>query len=154
MGIFLIPHTLYVFHSLKSDLGLYGKISFFFLMIACIGIPFVGIISTDLSYTVHIIAAAMAFGGIGLGMIFLFSPLKKRIQRGAEWPTWNILFILFIPLIIISLLTIIIIGIPAMHGLIKGEGLNAPEIWAFFEWLLVFSMLYWFAGIVFSCKPE
>jgi len=154
MGILLIPHGLYLFRSMKSDLGFYGHISFFFLMLSCIGICSVGIFPMSFSRTVHLIAAALAFGGIAIGMIFLINPLVKRIKRGAEWPSWKLIIILFSPLIITSILTIIIVGVPVVSQIVNNQKLNEPDIWALFEWLLVFTSMYWFIGIVFTCKPE
>ena len=154
MGILLIPHGLYLFRSLKSDLGIYGRISFFLIIIACFSISCVGVFPMSFSRAAHFTAAAMAFGGFVIGMIFLINPLVKRIKRGAEWPTWKLIIILFSPLIITSILTIIIVGVPVVNQLLNGQEVNEPEIWALFEWLLVFSSMYWFIGIVFTCKPE
>jgi len=154
MGLLLIPHGLYLFRSVKSDLGVYGRISFFLLIMACVGIMCVGIFPMSFSRALHWIGAGMAFGGIAIGMIFLIGPLRKRIKRGAEWPTWPLIIVLFAPLIITAILTIAIVGVPVIIQILNNQELNEPEIWALFEWLLVFSSMYWFVGIVYTYKPE
>ena len=154
MGVLMLPHGLFLFRTIKDDLGVYGKISFVFLMMACVGIVFVGLIPTNISYTIHVIAAGMAFGGIAFGMILIMPPLKNRVKRGAEWPTWPLIIVLFFPLLIIAVLSITLIGIPAFDGVFKGVGFTEPDFWPLFEWLLVFTSMYWFFGIVFTCKPD
>lgn len=154
MGILLIPHGLYLFRSLKSDLGLFGHISFFLLITACLGIIGVGLFPMSFSRAVHWIAAGMAFGGIAIGMVFLIGPLRGRIKRGAKWPTNLLIIALFSPLIITAILTIVIVGVPVVGQILNNQELNEPDIWALFEWLLVFSSMYWFIGIVYTFNPE
>lgn len=154
MGVLMLPHGLFLFRTIKEDLGFYGKISFVLLMLACFGIIFVGLVPTNLSYIIHVVAAGFAFGGIALGAGFIAPPLKNRIKRGAEWPTWPLMIILFSPLLITAVLSIILIGIPAFDGVFKGVGFTEPDIWPLFEWLLVFTSMFWFFGTVFTCKSD
>lgn len=152
IGILLVPHGLFLYRCLKPDLGLLGNTSIFFLFLASIGISLVGVFPTDISYAAHLTGAIMAFGGIVLGMIFIIFPFAKRIRRDEDWPSISLIILLFSPLIITAILTAIIIGIPVGTQILNGLELDEPEIWALFEWLLVFFSMYWFFGIIFTCK--
>lgn len=153
-GILLIPHGLFLYQCLKDDLGILGYISVVLLFFASIGISLVGIFPTDLSYAAHLIAAIMAFGGIGLGMLFMLFPLIKMARNRMDWPSYKLIIILSLPLLITMVITGIIVGIPVGMQLLNGLEIDEPEIWALCEWFLVFTSVFWFFGLILTCDSE
>ncbi len=153
-GLIFIPHCFYVYQIILPDLKIFCKISVFFLLIASIGLSLVGIFPSSGNYTMHMTAAVMAFGGIAFSMIFMIFPLLKKIKRKEKWPSKRIILILFSPLIFIIIFTAIFVGIPVVNNFPDSLYNKPPELWALCEWLIAFTGMFWFFGIIYSSMYE
>ena len=150
IGILLIPHCFFFYKYLLPDIKMFSRLSVFFLLIASVGLSLVGVFPSSGNYTLHITAAVLAFGGIAFSMIFMLFPLLKKIKRKEPWPSPKLVLILFLPLFIIIIFTAIAVGIPVVNNFPASMYNEPPELWALCEWLIAFTGMFWFFGILYS----
>jgi hypothetical protein len=149
-GLIFIPHVFFLYQCLLPDIKILSQISILFLLLASIGLSFVGIFPSDFIYSTHMIAAVTAFGGIAFSMILMIFPFIKKILRNAEWPSIRIMLLFFCPLISIIVFTAIFVGVPVLEDFPNSILGEPPELWAICEWLIAITSMFWFFGMIYS----
>ncbi|MHA1339851.1 MAG: hypothetical protein ACTSRZ_06995 [Promethearchaeota archaeon] len=178
-GLLLIPCCMFFRRSLnlsaiKSKIILiFTKLGIIFLNISAIGFSLVGIFRADWIYSMHIVAAIMAIGGIIFSAIFLLpifiiksKTLKKFSSNESTSGSSNIrsgdlswyIFVLIAMygyLIFIAIFTIVEVGLPILEKIIAGTYANQwyPLLWPLCEWNIFFATIIFLIGsLVFSLK--
>ncbi len=150
-GIIIVPHAIYLYRVMQPDVKVASGIAAIFIAGSGIGIMIVGIFPSNVNYTMHIVGAIAAFGGIALGALFSLFPNLKKILRKAPWPKpWQVL-VTYGQLLAATLVTLFLVGIPLLNELAAGtfSSDNPPVWWPLCEWLLLFSAVAWAILMVF-----
>ncbi len=144
-GVIIIPHAMYMYQVMQPDVKIASAISALFIGASGIGILIVGIFPSNVNYTMHIVGAILAFGGIALGALFSLLPNIKKILRKANWPKpWQVL-LTYGQLLATVIITYNLVGIPLFAEISAGtfDSGNPPVWWPLCEWLLLFSAVAW-----------
>ena len=135
-AIFLIPHFLYIYRNLQPSVKLLNKFSLFCMIIGSMGLFIVGTINEDYEMP-HNVAAAVAFGSIGLAAFFILIILMRKMILKDPWPR--------IGSVILFYSCLIIMGIFVTQGTITLTLLG--EKTSFYQWISLWIMISWMFGM-------
>ncbi len=154
VGALLIPHALFVYRALMPTLSGLVRVVGMFLILSGVGIALVGIFPSDYDYTLHIVAAILAIGGIAAAALFLIPVLVVKARRGEPFGNGVILSLLYVQLLAVYLVTIFLAAVPAIVDLQDGVLDVTPVAWAPCEWAILFGSVVWLFGIFFLTREK
>ncbi len=155
-GIIILPHAIYLYRVMQPDVKIASVVSAAFIAGSGIGIIIVGLFPSDVNYTMHIVGAILAFGGIALGALFSLFPNIKKLLRKADWPKpWQVV-VTYGQLVAAILVTLFLVGIPLFAEISAGTfDSNYPPLWwAACEWMLLFSAVAWAILMVYMAPKQ
>ncbi|MHA1371046.1 MAG: DUF998 domain-containing protein [Promethearchaeota archaeon] len=141
-GITSIPNVMYIYNGLKRNRFTCSKTILIFYLVALIGTTLVGLFPSDLNHLMHVLSAALAFGGFTLALLtFFLNALAKKLYR-------------------ISMLSILLISVIALTIITQGRTVLYYDsdfdrfrgtIYSFslWEWLLFFTIVVSFLFNIF-----
>jgi hypothetical membrane protein len=155
VGLLMVPHCLFFLQKLLPDLKLLSQICVFLLMVSSIGLSLVGIFPADGIYSMHIVAAMGAIGGIAFSAILLIPVMiKKYRSKTEENKAWNYKLILVIYAIMFAVIIfgVIACAIPIIKELLAGTYIahSYPPLWPITEWLIFFASVIFLFGAFFA----
>ncbi len=155
-GVIIVPHAIYLYRVMQPDVKIASGISAVFIGGSGIGIIIVGLFPSNVNYTMHIVGAILAFGGIAMGALFSLLSIIKKISRKAVWPRpWQVI-LMYGQLVVAMMVTLFLVGIPLYGALSAGtfSSYNPPYWWALCEWLLLFSAVAWSILLVYMAPRQ
>ncbi len=155
-GILIVPHAVYLYKVLLPDVKIASGISASFTAGSGIGIIIVGLFPSGVNYTMHIVGAILAFGGIFVGALFSLFPAIKKLVRKAGWPNPWLVVVTYGQLAIITMLALSLVGIPILNEIMAGTYTSdfLPVLWPLCEWMLLFSAVAWAVGMVLGAPKQ
>lgn len=133
-SIMLIPHSIYIYRTLKPTMLLFSRINLGFLCLGSFGLFIVGSVNENIE-ALHNLGAVIAFGSFGLGAFGTFIICIRKFFLHDKWPP--VLGFLFLFGIIISL------GIYIAYYFVQ---LPASEN-SRYQWTGFFTILIYFYGM-------
>ncbi len=143
-GLYLIPFHIYLFKRLRNYFPIWDRVWIFLLFLGDLGIILVGIFNETLGL-IHIIAALLAFGGLGVALFLSIIFFSINVYKNRAWPS-KIPF-----LILMSVLGGILLFL--IHELIN-HGFDIPKDLNPAEWAVFSLILIWQIGILFLIEKK
>lgn len=155
-GCLLIPNILFFYRSLLPDVKIISIFSAIFLILGSIGLAMVGIFPASGNYTMHIISAIMAIGGIALSALASIAPIIKKIISDKGNHQVIKYLVIYGQFLTVAIMTIFLVAIPIINEFSAGtfDPNIPPDAWPICEWAIFFSSIIWACGMILSAKKE